>query len=384
MSETVLVVAGRPFALSELLLAAAIAAAVLLVVVVALAQRARRHREDVEAEAAVAARDTERRLAEMLRLQAEMTGRMQTMAEVFSTRQADLAHKLGERIEGMSHRLGLSFTETTKNTHEHLTRLNERIGIIDRAQATITELSGQVVSLQAILSNKQSRGAFGQGRMEAIVADGLPHGGYDFQATLSNGNRPDCLVHFPNGAASLVIDAKFPLEGHQRLRTATTPEEVKQAETLLRRDIGTHITAIRDRYFLPGETQDTAFLFVPSESIFAELHERFPDLIDRAARVRVVIVSPSLLLLSIQVVQAILRDAKMKEQAHIVQREVAQLMDDLGRLSERIDNLHKHFGQANRDIEQIMISSDKLGKRGQRIADLDFGEEAPVLARAAE
>jgi DNA recombination protein RmuC len=204
------------------------------------------------------------------------------------------------------------------------------------------------VQLQAILSNKQTRGAFGQSRMEAIVADGLPHGAYEFQATLSNGNRPDCLVKMPNGAPSLAIDAKFPLEAWNAIRAADGADHRRPPPQAFRRDIEVHVRDISEKYLIQGETQDTAFMFVPSESIFAEIHENFEAIVHKAHRARIVIVSPSLLMLSIQVIQAILKDARMREQAHLIQGEVIRLMEDVGRVDERVRKLQVHFGQSAR------------------------------------
>jgi DNA recombination protein RmuC len=272
-------------------------------------------------------------------------------------------------------------TETTRHTHENLTKLNERLAVIDTAQKNITSLSSEVVELQKILANKQTRGAFGQARMEAIVQDGLPMGSYEFQATLRNGNRPDCLIFLPNGAPGLVIDAKFPLEAWNAIRVAEIPETVRAAEGQFRRDMQKHIQDIADRYFLPGETQDTAFMFVPSESIFGDIHERFEDVVQRAHRARVIIVSPSLLMLSIQVVQSVLRDQRMREQAHVIRDEVMKLMDDVGRLDERVRKLQAHFSQATTDIDSILVSTRKVAGRGARIEALDFGE-APSTAPA--
>ena len=220
------------------------------------------------------------------------------------------------------------------------------------------------MQLQAILANKQTRGAFGQSRMEAIIADGLPQGAYEFQATLSNGTRPDCLVRMPNNAPSLVIDAKFPLEAWNSMRETEQPEARKNAVAQFRRDMEIHIKDVSDKYLITGETQDTAFLFVPSESIFADIHEHFEALIQRAHRARIVIVSPSLLMLSIQVIQAILKDARMREQAHVIQGEVIRLMEDVGRLDERVRKLQTHFVQANKDIDDILVSSNKVTRRG--------------------
>jgi DNA recombination protein RmuC len=179
----------------------------------------------------------------------------------------------------------------------------------------------------------------------------------------------------PNGAPSLVIDAKFPLESWNAIRDAGNETDSARAAQLFRRDIEVHIRAIAEKYLISGETQDTAFMFVPSESIFAEIHENFEAVVQKAHRARVVIVSPSLLMLSIQVVQAILKDARMREQAHLIQGEVSRLMDDLGRLDERVRKLQSHFALTARDIEQIVTSTEKVSKRGQKIRDMDLGPE---------
>lgn len=320
------------------------------------------------------AREAEMQMQSILKSQAEMQGRMQTMAELFGARQAELNKSIRDRLDGMTSHLGRSINEQTRSTHENLSKLQERLAVIDTAQNNIQSLAGQVVQLQAILANKQTRGAFGQSRMEAIIADGLPMGAYEFQATLSNGMRPDCLVRMPNGTASLVVDAKFPLESWNALKASETPEAKRHYEQLFRRDMEVHIRDIAAKYFISGETQDTAFLFVPSESIFAEIHENFEMIIQRAHRSRVVIVSPSLLMLSIQVIQSVLKDARMREQAHLIQGEVVRLMDDVSRLDERVRKLQTHFSQASRDIDDILISSSKVTRRGAKIEALELGD----------
>ncbi|MGF9693540.1 DNA recombination protein RmuC [Rhizobium sp. 0TCS1.26] len=341
--------------------------------IIAFAARRSSRRERAEADA---------RLAELLRAQIEMQGRVSAMADAMSSRQAELNRAVNQRLDGMTHRLGSTITEQTKSTHDNLRKLQERLAVIDAAQSNIQTLAKDVVGLQAILSNKQTRGAFGQGRMETIVADGLPMGAYTFQATLSNGLRPDCTISMPNGAPPLVIDAKFPLEAWHAFRDATQPDVRKAAGQQFRRDLETHIKDISEKYLIVGETQDTAFLFVPSESIFAEIHEHFEGVVQKAQRSRIVIVSPSLLMLSIQVLQALLKDQRMREQAHRIQGEVALLMDDLVRLDERTRKLQAHFQSAQRDVEQIVTSSDKLTRRGARIGALDL--EPPPLSSAAQ
>jgi DNA recombination protein RmuC len=344
----------------------------LLAFVVAL-WRSAKARTIAAAEAADHARDAEARMAGILQSQAEMQGRMGAIAEVFGARQAELTQSIGQRLDAMTGRIGQTMTEQTKSTHESLAKLQERLAIIDTAQGNIQSLAGQVVQLQAILSNKQTRGAFGQSRMEAIVADGLPHFAYEFQETLSNGGRPDCLVKMPNGAPSLAIDAKFPLEAWNAIRAADSAELQKVAAQAFRRDIEVHVRDIAAKYLIQGETQDTAFMFVPSESVFAEIHENFEAIVHKAHRSRIVIVSPSLLMLSIQVIQAILKDARMREQAHLIQDEVIRLMEDVGRLDERVRKLQTHFGQSARDIDDILVSTSKVTKRGQKIEALEFG-----------
>lgn len=314
-------------------------------------------------------------LAMLLAAQTEMQGRIAAMADVFGTRQAELNQTLSQRIDGMTHRIGTSISEQTKATHENLRRLQERLAVIDTAQNNIQSLAKDMAGLQAILSNKQTRGAFGQSRMETIVADGLPMGAFAFQTTLSNGARPDCTIRMPNDQPPLVIDAKFPLEAWNGMRDAATPERRQQMLQLFRRDMEVHVRDIASKYLIPGETQETAFLFVPSESIFAEIHEHFEAIVQKAHRQRIVIVSPSLLLLSIQVIQSILRDARMREQAHLIQGEVGRLMEDLTRLDERVRKLQGHFAMSQKDVEEILISSGKLSRRGAKIEALELEAE---------
>lgn len=326
--------------------------------------------------------DAEGRLEALQRAQEETAVRLKTMAEIFGSRQSDLARALTDRLDGLGHRLGQTMNEGTQATHENLRRLAERLAVIDKAERTIGDLTGHVRQLERIFADKQSRGAFGQGRMEAIVRDGLPEGTFAFQATLSNGTRPDCVVRLPNGQPVLVIDAKFPLEAWSRVHAADNADAAKAAEGQFRRDVMKHVDDLRARYQIPGETQDTTLLFIPSESLFAELHERYEDVVAKALAGRVVFVSPSLLMLSIQLVQSILRDERMREQAHLIQSEVRKLVEDIVRLDERVRALGKHFGQVTNDIDQIVISTDKIARRGNRLESLEVDDgraERPTL-----
>ncbi|EJZ22280.1 DNA recombination protein RmuC [Rhizobium sp. Pop5] len=360
------------------------ALAVLVLLAVALLLRGASLRREQAEEASLRAAEGEARMAELLKIQAEMQGRITAMAEVFGARQSELNQAINQRLDGMSQRVSSTITEQTKSTHENLQRLQERLAVIDAAQNNIQTLAKDVVGLQAILSNKQTRGAFGQSRMETIIADGLPMGAYAFQPTLSNGSRPDCTIRMPNDAPSLVIDAKFPLEAWNAIRDAGSPEAGKIASQQFRRDMEVHIRDISEKYLIQGETQDTAFLFVPSESIFAEIHENFEPVVQKAHRSRIVIVSPSLLMLSIQVIQAVLKDQRMRAQAHLIQGEVAILMDDLGRLDERVRKLQGHFAMAQKDIDMVVTSADKLTKRGAKIEALEFEAGDGKPARDSE
>jgi DNA recombination protein RmuC len=311
--------------------------------------------------------------------QSETAGRLQAMGEALAGRQAELARVLSERLDSVSSRLGASLETNTQQTVDRLQTLHERLAVIDNAQKNLSELSSNVTSLRDVLANKQARGAFGQASMEAIVQDRLPKGFYEFQYTLANNTRPDCVVFLPD-KRPLVIDAKFPLEAVTALRAATTDDERKLAAQRFRQDVARHVGDIAGKYLIPGETQDLALMFVPSESIYAELHDGFDDVVQKAYRARVVIVSPSLLMLAIQVMQQILKDARMREAADQIRTEVGRMMDDLGRLRERVLKLQQHHGQTGEDLRQIMISSDKIEKRAAMIEELDFGAEGAAPA----
>ena len=228
-----------------------------------------------------------------------------------------------------------------------------------------------------MLSNKQTRGAFGQGRMEAIIQDGLPKGAYEFQYTLKNGKRPDCVVLLPD-QRPLVIDAKFPLEAITAFRDGKTEDERKFAGQRVRQDVMKHINEIAEKYLVPGETQDTALMFVPSESVYAELHDRFDDVVQKAYRAQVMMVSPTLLMLAIEVIRQIQKDSQMREATDHIRDEVGQMLKDVRLLGDRVRKLQTHFGQANEDLGMILISANKIEKRAVRIEELEFdGADAP-------
>jgi DNA recombination protein RmuC len=309
---------------------------------------------------------------------AELGARVQQMGELLARAQGQLQVTVNNRLDAVTQQLGTSMQTATRHTAENLQRLNERLAVIDRAQKNLTELASQVTSLRDVLSNKQTRGAFGQGRMEAIIQDGLPKGAYEFQFTLKNGKRPDCVVFLPD-QRPLVIDAKFPLEAVTAFREGRTEDERKYAAARVRQDVMKHINDIAGKYLCPGETQDVALMFVPSESVYAELHDNFDDVVQRAYRAQVMMVSPTLLMLAIQVIQQIQKDSRMREAADLIRAEVGYMMKDVRLLGERVRKLQTHFGQAGDDLNTILTSAGRIERRAGRIEELDFeGDDEPA------
>lgn len=376
MNEIVFIIADRAFTLADLLIGAAAASALLLLAMLVVAIRARSERAAARAAAAERQRELDDKIETMNRLQAEMTGRMATIAEVFGTRQAEMTRAVADRLDNLRGSMHSSLTEHAARASETLGKLNERLAVIDAAQTNLKGLASEMLSLKDVLANKQARGAYGQGRMEAIVRDALPSTAFDFQATLRNRARPDCLIHLPGDDRPLVIDAKFPLEGFAALREAKSDEARMAAARRVRNDISVHVKDIADKYLQSGETQDLALMFVPSEALYADLSEQFEDLVQKAHRARVLIVSPSLLVMAIQVAQAIVRDAAVRDQARMIQSEVGKLLDDVRRIGERAGRLETHFRQAQDDVSQLLTSTEKVTKRGERIEALEF-EQSP-------
>ncbi|MFO1167388.1 MAG: DNA recombination protein RmuC [Rhodoblastus sp.] len=381
MDRILFVLAGNPVRLLDVLLVGGAAALLMLVVVSIILIRTSKARVADAAVAAERQREMDDKMAELNRASAELAGRMQTVAEVLGSRQSDLARLVTERLDNVQHRVGQGLEQAARTQGENLGKLNERLAVIDAAQNRLNGLAQEVIGLKDILANKQARGAYGQGRMEAIVRDGLPPSAYDFQWTLSSRVRPDCVIRLPGDERLLAVDAKFPLEGFTAFREAQSDEERARAAQRVKGDLNKHVKDISEKYLIPGETQDLAVLFVPSEAVYADLAEHFDEVVQKAHRARVIIVSPSLLMMAIQVMQAIVRDARVREQAHIIQDEVRKLADDVRRLRDRVGKLDTHFRQAQDDVTAIVTSSDKIAKRGDRIDQMDFAQPAALPAQ---
>lgn len=306
-----------------------------------------------------------------------MEARLAAVQQQMNDRLAENATKSARSLSDMQDRMREALHGNSKQTTTSLTQLQERLATIDKAQENITKLSGDVLSLQDILSNKQTRGAFGEIQLNDIVSKALPKDSYDLQATLSNGRRADCLIRLPNPPGPIVIDSKFPLEAYEALRKATTDWEVNEAAKAMRVAVKTHIKAISERYILEGETADGALMFLPSEAVYAELHANFPELVREGFSARVWIVSPTTCMATLNTMRAILKDARMREQAGAIRTTLKQLHRDVEIVVERVDKLNTHFGQARADLDGINTAAERAGKRAARLDNFDFEELAP-------
>ena len=319
--------------------------------------------------------------------QERLAGGLHHVSETQVVSQTAMLQLMEQRLAEVSRQMGESLHGTSTRTARSLGELQQRLETIDKAQANIEKLSGNVLNLQDILANKQARGAFGEIQLNDIVIKALPSDAYTMQATLSNGKRADCLVHLPNPPGPIVIDAKFPLEAYEVLRRAETPAQVTEGQRMMRTAVRAHIKAISDKYIIEGETADGALMFLPSEAVYAELHANYPEVVREGFAARVWIVSPTTCMATLNTMRAVLKDARMREQAGAIRRELGELYKDVDRLVERVGNLDRHFGQAARDIEEIKVSSDKASRRARRLDNFDFEElsnepAAPVIAAA--
>ncbi|TAL02122.1 MAG: DNA recombination protein RmuC [Rhodospirillaceae bacterium] len=334
--------------------------------------------------------DLATRLAES---QANLGGRLSQMAESQQAAQTQLQSQLAERLQAqeravtkmlderladVTRRVGENLQRTSEKSAETMSQLQERLAVIDAAQKNLTTLSEEVVSLQDILSNKQVRGAIGQTQMEDLVRNVLPPRAYDFQYALTNGKRADCVIHLPNPPGLICVDSKYPLEAYVALTEAEDERARTLAEAAFKTAVTKHITDIADKYIIPGETADQAIMFLPAESVFATLHDRFPALVQEGFRRRVFIVSPTTLMATLTTVRAILKDAQMREQAHVIQAEIGKLMEDVGRLDARVGKLATHFDQTRKDVDDVLTSTGKIIKRGEKIAEIQI--DPPVVA----
>jgi DNA recombination protein RmuC len=365
-----------PWNAPEVLLLAAVAAILLvfLALILRAASRASAHAEPMLREVSWLSQKVQT-LGES---QERLAGGLHHVSEAQAQSQTSMLHLMESRLADVQRQMTEALHGTSTRTARSLGELQQRLETIDKAQANIEKLSGNVLSLQDILSNKQTRGAFGEIQLHDIVQKALPKDAYTMQATLSNGRRADCLIHLPQPPGPIVIDAKFPLEAYEALRRADTPRAQQEAAQLLRAAVRAHLRAIAERYILDGETADGALMFLPSEAVYAELHANFPDVVREGFALKVWIVSPTTCMATLNTMRAVLKDARMREQAGAIRKELALLYADVDRLGTRVESLDRHFGQAAKDIEDIKISSEKASKRARRLDNFDFEELAPT------
>jgi len=306
--------------------------------------------------------------------QERLTGGLHHVSDAQTKSQNGMMQLLEQRLAQVQQQMTENLQGSSRRTAHSLGELQQRLMAIDKAQDNITKLSGDVLSLQDILSNKQTRGAFGEIQLNDIVTKALPSDSYTLQATLSNGRRADCLIHLPNPPGPIAIDSKFPLEAYEALRAAQNDRDIAEAAKLMRQAVKKHIRDISEKYIIEGETADGALMFLPSEAVYAELHANFSDLVREGFSARVWIVSPTTCMATLNTMRAILKDARMREQAGAIRKELGLLYQDVDRLGTRVENLDRHFSQAAKDISEIKISADKAGRRARRLDAFDFEE----------
>ena len=313
---------------------------------------------------------------------AELKGQLSQMVQASSQQQQNITSQLSEQsarmeqtLSNFRQQLGHSLQQQTQSTHDNLTKLSERLAVIDRANSQITELTGQVTQLHNILANKTERGAFGEVQLENLVRTVLPPNSYAFQVTLPNQKRADCILKLPNPPGDIVIDSKFPLDAWYNLQNSETKEQQIAARRQLAISVRGHVKDIQDKYIIAGSTAESACLFLPSEAVYAELHANLPDVIDASYKARVWIVSPTTMMATLNTVRAVLRDARLREQTAIIQSEMLKLIEDVSRLDARVENLNRHFSQVQKDISEIQTSTSRISKRSYRITELEVPED---------
>ena len=363
--EPIVEFSGASITLTELFLAALLV--LVGVLITAWVMRSGRSKE---------AHELQRHLAEMRAEQSRLQGRLAQFAEDSERRDANFADVLDARLTGVSERVGKSLEHVQTRNSENLTKLHERLGLIDQAQSNIKSLASEVSGLQSILSNKQARGAFGEKQMQDLIRAFLPTRAFTFQQTLSNNTRVDALIHMPEGHGDVAVDSKFPMESWRRMVEADGSYEAEGAKRDFRNDMLKHIKDISRKYLIEGETYELALLFLPSDAIFAELHNEFDAVVDKGFSQRVVIVSPTTFMATLHTMQAVMNDAEIQKNAALIKREVSVMAEDVARLDERVARLQKHFRLADRDMSDIQISSRKISSRAKKIGTVDFDTEA--------
>lgn len=296
-------------------------------------------------------------------------------ANLLSKHVERLTEQTQTHLRNISEQVDKQLTKGFEKTTATFNDVVKRLTIIDQAQQKITELSSNVVSLQEILSDKKSRGTFGEVQLNALIQDMIPAQHYSLQHTLSNGKRVDCLLFLPEPTGHIAIDAKFPLESYQRLQSNQQTESTNKLQTQFRTDIKVHIQAIASKYIIEGETADGAVMFIPAETIFAEIHAYYPDIVEYALQQRVWLASPTTMMAILTTARAVLKDAATRKQVHIIQKHLVALSKDFERFERRMDDLARHINQAHQDVEKVHSSSKKISSRFEKIEKVELLED---------
>ena len=334
----------------------------------------------------------EKRLGEMSQVSTERFGGMQQSIEKrlgemskdsiesFAKSNNELHEILQKRLNDISGQVEQRLNKGFEKTTETFTDVVKRLALIDEAQKRITELSSNVVSLQEVLTDKRSRGAFGEVQMSGLIGNVMPEGSYALQHTLSNGTRVDCMMFLPDPTGHIAIDSKFPLNSFQKMMDdEATAADRKNAEKQFRLDIKKHIKDIASKYIIENETADGAIMFIPAEAVFAEIHAHQPQLVEEAQRARVWMVSPTTMMAVLTTARAVLKDSATRKQVHVIQEHLVSLAKDFDRFRKRMDNLSKHIRQANKDVEDVHISATKISSRFEKIEKVEIEDEVELL-----
>lgn len=293
-----------------------------------------------------------------------------------------LTEEIRNHLNTLTQQVNHKLTEGFEKTSSTFIDVVKRLTIIDEAQKKITELSSHVVSLQDVLVDKKARGAFGEVQLSTLISNMLPNTSYQMQYTLSNQKRADCILFLPEPTGNIVIDAKFPLETYQRLiNSDALSTDRKSLQQQFRQDIQKHIKDIAEKYIVPNETTDGAMMFIPAESIFAEIHANYPDLIAMSQKLKVWLVSPSTLMAVLTTARAVLKDDATRKQVHIIQKHLQALANDFQRFEKRMDKLSKHIDLAHQDVNEVNTSAKKITSRFQKIESVDIELDEPEVAQ---
>jgi DNA recombination protein RmuC len=306
----------------------------------------------------------------------QIDARTRQSEEAMQSQVEKLIHSNNQRLDQIGDKVEQRLEKGFKETNTVFSDVIKRLALIDKAQEKIAELSGNVVGLQEILSDKRSRGAFGEVQLTALISNMMPESCYSLQHAFPNGVRADCVLFLPEPTGTICIDSKFPLESYQRMTDLSRGEADRAAaERQFKQDIKKHIKDISGKYIIPGQTSDGALMFIPAEAVFSEIHSHYPDLVEEAQRARVWMVSPTTMMAVLTTARAVLKDAATRKQVNIIQEHLVVLAQDFGRFQDRMDKLATHIGQAHRDVDEVQTSARKITSRFEKIETADLSNE---------